>query len=139
MANPEARLGELELLGGEERHQLLVEWNATAAQLPVGRSITELFEEQVARSPEATAVVFGERSLSYAELEERANRLGHHLRELGVGPEVLVGLCLERERGAGGGDAGHPQGGGCVRAAGPGVPGGAAGVHARGQRRARWW
>jgi natural product biosynthesis luciferase-like monooxygenase protein len=93
---PEARLAELELLTEEERRRVLVEWNATASEFPRERTVHELVEEQVKRTPEATAVVFGDRRLSYAELDERANRLGHHLQGLGVGPEVLVGVCLER-------------------------------------------
>jgi natural product biosynthesis luciferase-like monooxygenase protein/non-ribosomal peptide synthase protein (TIGR01720 family) len=95
-ASPEARLGELELLTEEERQRVLVEWNATASEFPRDRTVHELVEEQVERTPEATAVVFGGRSLTYAELNAQANRLAHHLRGLGVGPEVLVGVCLER-------------------------------------------
>ena len=65
--------------------------------LPVSRPVVpELFEDQVRRSPDTVAVVFGESSLTYAELNARANRLAHWLRELGVGPEVMVGLAVER-------------------------------------------
>ena len=97
VANPNARLSELPLLSEAERHQLLVEWNATAAAYPGGQCIHDLFAEQAARTPDATAVVAsdGER-LSYGELDARANRLAHYLQSLGVGPEIVVGLCLER-------------------------------------------
>src|SRR5690348_13170057 len=79
-----------------DRHRLLLEWNATAAEFPAERCVHELVEEQAARRPEATAVVVGERSLTYAELDRRANHLAHHLRALGVGREVVVGICAER-------------------------------------------
>jgi len=95
-ADPEQRLSELPLLSAAERQQLLVAWNETTAPYAYEQSVTELFEAQVARTPEAVAVVFGEQQLTYAELNERANQLGHHLRGLGVGPETLVGLCVER-------------------------------------------
>jgi len=96
VAGPDRRLSELPLLTDTERQQLLVDWNATEAALPQEHGIHQLFEAQVASSPEATAVVFEEQSLSYAELNARANQLAHHLRSLGVGPDVLVGICVER-------------------------------------------
>ena len=74
---------------------LLEDFNATARPLP-DATLPELFEAQVERDPQATAVVFGEESLTYQELNARANRLAHHLIGLGVGPESLVGICLER-------------------------------------------
>ncbi len=92
---PEARVEELELLSETERQQLR-EWNETEREYGRERSIAAVFEEQVQQRPEAEAVVMGERSWSYAELNRRANQLGHYLRELGVGPEVSVGLCVER-------------------------------------------
>ncbi|MBA2352668.1 MAG: amino acid adenylation domain-containing protein, partial [Burkholderiales bacterium] len=94
--NPEYRLSDLPLLTGPERQQLLVDWNDTETYYPKDRCIHDLFEAQVDRTPDAVAVVFGEQQLSYAELNARANRLAHHLIALGVGPEVLVGLCVER-------------------------------------------
>jgi amino acid adenylation domain-containing protein len=96
VAQPEGRLSELPLLTEAERHQLLVEWNATQQDYPRDRCIHELFETQVARTPEAIAVVFEDQRLTYGELNRRANQLAHHLRALGVGPETLVGVCLER-------------------------------------------
>ncbi|HEX6751684.1 MAG TPA: amino acid adenylation domain-containing protein, partial [Longimicrobium sp.] len=95
-ANADVRLSELELLGRAERALVLEEWNRTEAGYPADRCIHELFEAQAARTPGAVAVRFEEESLTYGELNERANRLAHHLVRLGVGPEVRVGICLER-------------------------------------------
>ena len=78
-----------------ERHRLLFEWNETATSIR-GIGVHELFEKQVERTPDAVAVVFEEQQLTYRELNRRANQLAHHLRTLGVGPEVLVGICVER-------------------------------------------
>jgi amino acid adenylation domain-containing protein len=96
VADPDGRLSELPLLTPGEQRQLLVEWNATAADYPQGRCIHQLFEAQVERAPEAVAVVFGDQQLTYWELNCRANRLAHHLQGLGVGPDVLVGIFMER-------------------------------------------
>ncbi len=95
-AAPERRLAELDLLTAEERRQILVEWNATEALFPADRCLHELFEELADRQPRAEAVVFEGRALSYAELDERASRLAHHLIALGVGPDVPVGISLHR-------------------------------------------
>src|SRR5690606_3905785 len=89
--NPDARIGELPMLSDAERRRVLVEWNATAAQYPREQTVHGLFEAQAMRVPEAEAVRFGGQSLSYAQLNERSNRLARHLRELGVGAESLVG------------------------------------------------
>ncbi|MFP2934054.1 condensation domain-containing protein, partial [Pyxidicoccus sp. 3LG] len=80
----------------EERRQLLVEWNTTSAGFPTGTCVHQLFEESARHAPEALAVTGSKEALTYAELERRANQLAHHLRSLGVGPEVRVALCLER-------------------------------------------
>jgi surfactin family lipopeptide synthetase C len=93
---PEGRLAELPLLTDEERRQLLVEWNDTASDYPEDKTLPELFEMQVQRTPDAVAVAFEDRRFTYRELNKRANQLAHHLSELGVGPEVLVGLFVER-------------------------------------------
>ena len=95
VAEPERAIGRLDLLEPEERRQLLVDWNATEREV-VAATLPELFEAQVARSPEAVALVYEESRLSYAELNERANRLAHLLISLGTGPEDLVALALPR-------------------------------------------
>ncbi|MDB4950669.1 MAG: tycC1, partial [Gemmatimonadetes bacterium] len=95
-AHPDARLSELALIGEGERRQVVEEWNRTGAPYPSDRCIHPLFEEQAARSPDAVAVVSADRSLSYGELNARANVLAHRLVRLGVGPEVRVGIFLER-------------------------------------------
>jgi len=89
-------LSALPLLTGAERQQLLGRWNDTKREYPRDQCLQEIFEEQAAQRPEAVAVVFGREALTYRELNERAERLAHHLRGLGVGPEVLVGLSVER-------------------------------------------
>ncbi|HEY7769566.1 condensation domain-containing protein, partial [Longimicrobium sp.] len=86
----------LPLLPAAERARVLEEWNRTDAEYASSSCIHELFERQVERAPGATAVVFGDDRLSYAELNARANRLAHDLRARGVGPEVRVALCVER-------------------------------------------
>jgi len=83
-------------LSAEEREQQLVEWNDTSVSYARHLTLHELFEAQAAATPEAIALVYEAEQLSYRELNERANQLAHYLRELGVGPETLVGLCCER-------------------------------------------
>lgn len=96
IANPHQSIGELPLLNQQERHQLLVEWNDTYTPYPKSKCIHELFEEQVEKTPNAVAVVYEDESLTYQQLNLRANQLAHYLRSLGVKPEVLVGICVER-------------------------------------------
>jgi amino acid adenylation domain-containing protein len=96
VANPQQRVSALPLLTERERHQLLVEWNNSTKDYPSDKCIHQLFEEQVERSPDAIAVVFEDKQLTYRELNQRANQLAHYLRTLGVEPEVLVGICVER-------------------------------------------
>jgi thioester reductase-like protein/FkbM family methyltransferase len=96
VATPEQQLSELPLLTEAERRQLLVEWNDTQIDYPQSTCLHELFEEQVTRNPEAMAVVFEDRQLTYAELNSRANQLAHYLQGMEVGPDVLVGICLDR-------------------------------------------
>ncbi|AMA46430.1 hypothetical protein APT63_12830 [Pseudomonas sp. 22-AL-CL-001] len=93
---PEQAVAELPLLEAAERERALVHWNDTAARYPLDSSVQQLIEAQVQRTPEAEALVFGGTRLSYAQLNERANRLAHRLIELGVGPDVLVGIAAER-------------------------------------------
>jgi amino acid adenylation domain-containing protein/FkbM family methyltransferase len=94
--NPQQRVSKLELVTPDEKHQLIVDWNAARIDYPREQCMHELFEAQVARSPQATALVYQNERLSYAELNERANHVAHYLRTLGVGPETLVGILLER-------------------------------------------
>jgi amino acid adenylation domain-containing protein len=94
--NPDLHLSRVRLTGADERRRVVQEWNATAAGYPADRCIHQLFQAQAARTPDAPAVTFAGEALTYRELDERANRLARHLAGLGVGPEVRVGLCLER-------------------------------------------
>jgi amino acid adenylation domain-containing protein/non-ribosomal peptide synthase protein (TIGR01720 family) len=96
VANPQQRVSELSLLTATERHTLLVEWNNTQVDYPKHLCIHELFEAQVERTPDAVAVVFEDEQLTYGELNRRANQLAHYLRSLDVGPDILVGICVER-------------------------------------------
>jgi amino acid adenylation domain-containing protein len=93
--DPEQRIRQVELLEESERRQILEEWNETGREIADG-TLSELFEEQVERSSHAVALIYEEQSLTYGELNERANRLAHYLRGLGVGPEARVAICLER-------------------------------------------
>ena len=83
-------------LDDSERQKVLVQWNETACEFPHDKCFQQLFEDQVARTPDAEAVVFGEQTLSYRELNGRVNCLAHYLRSRGVGPETLVGISVER-------------------------------------------
>lgn len=96
ITHPEAHLSKLPMLTEPERQQLLVEWNGTPIELTGAKFIHHLFEEQVERTPHAVAVVYLNRQLTYGELNARANQLAHYLRRIGVEPEVLVGISLER-------------------------------------------
>ncbi len=110
VANPQAKIADLPLLSEAERHQLLVEWNDTQADYPQD-CIHQLFEEQVEKEPDAialsarypsgtpranaNALIFEDKQLTYRELNNRSNQLAHYLQKLGVGSEVLVGVCVE--------------------------------------------
>ncbi|WP_460625097.1 amino acid adenylation domain-containing protein, partial [Kitasatospora kifunensis] len=93
--SPTEAVGHAELLDADERRQLLVEWNDTAVEVPVG-TLPELFEARVASAPEAVAVVFDGVEVSFGELDARANRLARLLVGWGVGPESVVAVCMER-------------------------------------------
>src|SRR5258708_12580269 len=95
-SEPLRPISDITIRGKGEEGLLLVEWNATEAPYPRQSCIHHLFEAQVGRRPDAVAVVYEGASLTYRELDQRANQLAHYLQELGVGPEVLVGLCVER-------------------------------------------
>lgn len=85
-----------EIVESAEREMLLVAWNQTRREYPRDHCVHQLFEEQVERTPDGVAVVFDDQELTYQELNRRANRLAHHLRQLGVRPETLVAICAER-------------------------------------------
>ncbi|WP_437975237.1 amino acid adenylation domain-containing protein [Sorangium sp. So ce295] len=95
-ADPEQRVLLLPLLDAEERRRIVVAWNDTRVEMPRERGVHALIERQAARTPDAEAVVFEGERLSYAGLNARANGLARDLRDLGVGPDVLVGVCMER-------------------------------------------
>jgi amino acid adenylation domain-containing protein len=95
VANPSQKLGDLTPLTETERHQLLVEWNNTRTDFP-NKCMHDLFEIQVEKTPDAVAVVFENQQLTYRELNAKANQLAHYLRSIGVGPDVLVGISVER-------------------------------------------
>jgi amino acid adenylation domain-containing protein len=96
VASPQSRLSQLEMLGEEEKRQQLIEWNATSRSYPDDKCIHELFEAQALLCEDADAVVCGEATLTYAALDARANRLARFLKDNGIGPDRLVGICMER-------------------------------------------
>ena len=89
-------LAHIPLVTGDERHSMLVEWNATERSYPDNACLHQLFEEQVERTPDAIALTFENTSLTYRELNYRANRAAHQLQAMGIGPDALVGVCMER-------------------------------------------
>ncbi|HKQ04408.1 MAG TPA: amino acid adenylation domain-containing protein, partial [Blastocatellia bacterium] len=96
VANANQEIGQIGILAPEDLQQVVYEWNATKTDYPKDQCLHELFEQQVEQTPEAVAVVCGQARLTYGELNRRANQLAHHLRELGVGPDARVAICLER-------------------------------------------
>ncbi|HET7113670.1 MAG TPA: condensation domain-containing protein, partial [Pyrinomonadaceae bacterium] len=94
--NPNRRLSEFSILTEPERRQLLLEFNDTAAGFGEGKCLHHFFEEQAERTPDAIAVVFGDRRLTYGELNQRANQLAHYLRAIDVGPSSLAGVMMDR-------------------------------------------
>ena len=98
VSGTEEQVGSLTMLGAPEEEQLLIAFNDTAADYPKDKNIVTLFEQQAAKSPEATAVVFEQEQLSYKELNERSNQLARYLQKQGVKAETLVPICLERSQ-----------------------------------------
>jgi amino acid adenylation domain-containing protein len=96
LTNTQQNICDLPLLSAYEQQQILVDWNASQTPYPEKSCFHFLFQEQVSNTPMAIAVVDGQRSLTYQELNTRANQLAHYLQKQGIGPEVLVGVCLER-------------------------------------------
>jgi len=95
VANPDVSIGRISILSDDERRQVLEEWNDTDIELPQS-CVHELFEVQARKTPDAVAVSFEDRQVSYKTLDRRANQIAHGLRGMGVKPETLVGICLER-------------------------------------------
>src|SRR6185295_7435857 len=95
-ANPNLALSHLPLLTEAERRRLVYEWNRTGRDYPANKFVPQLFEEQVERSPEAAAVSDEGKTLTYADLNARANQLAHQLRDMGIGKEMHVGLLADR-------------------------------------------
>ncbi|MBD1881802.1 non-ribosomal peptide synthetase [Coleofasciculus sp. FACHB-T130] len=96
VANPEQRVAELPILSEAELHQLLVQWNNTKVDYPNDLCVHQLFEAQVEQNKDAIALVFEDKELTYQELNIRSNKLARYLQKLGIGAEILVGLCVER-------------------------------------------
>jgi len=96
VADPGRRISSFEIINEEERRRLLADWNNTGKDYPEGFRLQDLIEAQVERAPDNVAVVFEQDRLTYSELNRRANQLAHYLQRLGVGPEALVGICMER-------------------------------------------
>ncbi|MBD0373583.1 MAG: amino acid adenylation domain-containing protein, partial [Pyrinomonadaceae bacterium] len=95
IADPRTAIDSLSLLTEREREQQLFEWNDTSRHYPA-QTLHHLFESQVERTPDATALIFDDEQVSYKELNERANQLAHYLHRLGIGPDSLVGIMMER-------------------------------------------
>ena len=96
IANPDQPISRLPLITETEQRQMLVEWNRTKTTVDYGLTVHQLFEDQVNRTPNAVAVEFGGTSLTYSDLNRKANQVAHYLKEHGVGPDVLVGIFLDR-------------------------------------------
>ena len=96
VSNPTQSIQTYEILTASEKQQILIEWNDTAHDYPRDKTIHQLFEEQVEKTPDNIAIVYEEQQLTYRELNERANQLAHYLRTQGVGPETLVAIACER-------------------------------------------
>jgi amino acid adenylation domain-containing protein len=94
IAYPDLPINEIDLLDEDNKHQLVVEWNETSTKLP-NRFVHKAFEEQAEKEPCNVAVVFQSKQMNYGELNSRANRLAHHLKKLGVGPDSIVAICME--------------------------------------------
>ena len=96
LKNPQIPISQLNILSDRDRHQLLVEFNQTQKDYPTDKCVHQLFEEQAERNPDSIAVVFESEQITYRELNDRADRLAHHLQNLGVEPEAIVGICVDR-------------------------------------------
>jgi len=96
VTNAELPISQLSIMTEAERQQILVEWNNTKTDYPSNKCIHQLFEAQVQKTPDSIAVIFEQQKLTYSELNSKANQLAHYLQKLGVKPQMLVGICVER-------------------------------------------
>ncbi len=95
-ANPEQRISEIPLLSQSERDQQLLEWNNTATAYPRQLCVSQVFEEQARKTPDAIALEYNDVRLTYREVDEKTNQIARYLRDFGVGPEMPVGVCMRR-------------------------------------------
>ncbi|MEG4838961.1 amino acid adenylation domain-containing protein [Microcoleus sp. B9-D4] len=121
-SNPQTAIGKLEMLSDRARHQLLLEFNSTKADYPLDKCVHQLFEEQAERSPNSIAAVCENQQITYSELNARANQIAHYLQQLGVKPEVIVGLCVDRSLEAIAGILGILKAGGAYLPLDPAMP-----------------
>ena len=121
-SNPQTAIGKLEMLSDRARNQLLVEFNSTKADYRLDKCVHQLFEEQAERSPNRIAAVCENQQITYSELNARANQIAHYLQQLGVKPEVIVGLCVDRSLEAIAGILGILKAGGAYLPLDPAMP-----------------
>ncbi|HXE42402.1 MAG TPA: condensation domain-containing protein, partial [Candidatus Baltobacteraceae bacterium] len=122
LGNPAEKISLLPILTASEKQKMLVEWNNNAADFPKDKCVHELFEEQVARTPDAAALIFNDEWMTYRELNERANSFAQKLRALGVAPDSRVGICVERSFNMIVGVMGILKAGGCYLPLDPNYP-----------------
>ncbi|MEG4963588.1 MULTISPECIES: amino acid adenylation domain-containing protein [unclassified Microcoleus] len=120
--NPETAIGKLEMLSDRARNQLLVEFNSTKADYELDKCVHQLFEEQAERSPNRIAAVCENQQITYSELNARANQIAHYLQQLGIKPEVIVGICVDRSLEAIAGILGILKAGGAYLPLDPAMP-----------------
>ena len=120
--NPQTAIGKLEMLSDRARNQLLVEFNSTKADYQLDKCVHQLFEEQAERSPNRIAAVCENQQITYSELNARANKIAHYLQQLGIKPEVIVGLCVDRSLEAIAGILGILKAGGAYLPLDPAMP-----------------
>ncbi|MEO8210865.1 MAG: amino acid adenylation domain-containing protein, partial [bacterium] len=94
--NPAGKISELSLLTEEEKNKILIDWNNTKHDFPKDKTVSKLFEEQVEKTPDSIAVELDNKTLTYKELNERSNQVANYIQKLGVGRNVMVGICIER-------------------------------------------
>ncbi|MEG5016677.1 MULTISPECIES: amino acid adenylation domain-containing protein [unclassified Microcoleus] len=121
-SNPQTPIGKLEMLSDRARNQLLLEFNSTKADYQLDKCVHQLFEEQAERSPHRIAAVCETQQITYSELNARANQIAHYLQQLGVKPEVIVGICVDRSLEAIAGILGILKAGGAYLPLDPAMP-----------------